>query len=309
MLELLPEGSRQHQEVLARVDTLSRDIDSREGGLAARVVRLARTVGLAPGSASRPRASSPAAPSSLKHGSIAAALAGAALLLWKLKFVFALLLTKGKLLILGFTKMSTLFSMLLSFGVYWTAWGWRFALGLVLSIYVHEMGHVAALRRFGIRASAPMFIPGIGAMVRLKQYPATPREEARVSLAGPIWGMVGAAATYGLHLATGWASLAGIARVAAWINLFNLLPVWQLDGGRAFRALTRSHRWILAGVMAMMWLLTREGLLLLLLAVAVLRAIRREGPSEPDRTALAEFALLVVGLALLAAVPVVVAGP
>jgi len=69
-------------------------------------------------------------------------------------------LGKGKLLLLGLTKSTTLFTMLLSMGVYWTAWGWRFALGLVLSIYVHEMGHVAALQRYGIKATAPMFIPG-----------------------------------------------------------------------------------------------------------------------------------------------------
>src|SRR3989454_12639768 len=79
--------------------------------------------------------------------------------------------------------------MLLSAGVYWAAWGWKFALGVVLSIYVHEMGHVQALQRYGIKATAPMFIPGVGAVVRLKQYPASPREDARVGLAGPLGGL------------------------------------------------------------------------------------------------------------------------
>src|SRR5439155_143942 len=83
--------------------------------------------------------------------------------------------------LLGLTKASTLFTMLLSAGVYWAAWGWKFALGVVLSIYVHEMGHVQALQRYGIKATAPMFIPGVGAVVRLKQYPASPRD-ARVGL-------------------------------------------------------------------------------------------------------------------------------
>ncbi len=285
MLELLPAGSRQHQEVREQIDTLSRDVESRADALT-------------PGKASRP------IPGGRRLGRIGAALAGGGLLLWKFKFALGFLLTKGKLLILGLTKMSTFSSMLLSFGVYWTAWGWRFALGLVLSIYVHEMGHVAALRRFGIRASAPMFLPGIGAMVRLKQYPATPREEARVSLAGPMWGLAGAVATYGAHLAMGWGALAAIARVAAWINLFNLLPVWQLDGGRAFGALTRSHRWMLVLVIAAMWLLTREGLLILLLAASILRALPRRAPAEPDRRALAEFAFLVAGLSLLVVAPV-----
>ena len=69
--------------------------------------------------------------------------------------------------------------MLLSLGVYWTAFGWKFALGLVLSIYVHEMGHVAMLRRYGIKSTAPMFIPGLGAMVRMKQYPHSQDQKAR----------------------------------------------------------------------------------------------------------------------------------
>ena len=124
--------------------------------------------------------------------------------------------------------------MLLSMGVYWTAWGWRFALGLVLSIYIHEMGHVAALQRYGIKATAPMFIPGFGAMVRLNQYPANPAEDARVGLAGPLWGLGAAVFAYAVFLATAIPFWAAIARTGALINLFNLLPIWQLDGGRGY---------------------------------------------------------------------------
>ena len=174
-------------------------------------------------------------------------------LLVEVQFVVAFLLTKGKLLLLGLTKASTLFSMVLSLGVYWALFGWVFGAGLIGSIYVHEMGHVAALRRIGIRATAPMFIPGLGAMVRLKESPASAREDARVGLAGPIWGLAAALLTYAAYGLTGWASLAAIARVAAWINLFNLIPVWQLDGSRGFRALTRLQRGLVTAVMAAMW--------------------------------------------------------
>ena len=76
-----------------------------------------------------------------------------------------LALTKGKFLLLGLTKMGTLLTMLASLGVYWAMYGWAFALGLVVSIYIHEMGHVAAIRRYGLPASAPMFIPGFGAFI------------------------------------------------------------------------------------------------------------------------------------------------
>src|SRR5213076_3474994 len=92
--------------------------------------------------------------------------------------------------LLGLTKAITFVSMLLSAGVYWTIWGWKFAVGVVLSIYVHETGHTQALQRYGIQATAPMFIPGIGAVIRLKQYPTDAREDARVGLAGPLWGLV-----------------------------------------------------------------------------------------------------------------------
>src|SRR5262249_16684796 len=187
-----------------------------------------------------------------------AALGAAGLFLWKLKFVLVFLLTKAKLLVFGLTKVTTLFSMLLSLGVYWTQWGWQFALGLVISIYIHEMGHVAALQRFGIPATAPMFIPGLGAFVRLRQYPATPQEDARVGLAGPLWGLGAALAAYVVFLATGWSSWAAIARVGAWINLFNLLPVWQLDGSRGFRALSRGQRWLAVLALALLWYVTCE---------------------------------------------------
>ena len=107
-------------------------------------------------------------------------------LLFKFKTVGLLILTKGKLVLLGLTKLNTLLSMLVSIGVYWALYGWKFGLGFVLSIYVHEMGHVMALARYGIPASPPMFIPGFGAFVRLKAYPASAGEDARVGLAGPL---------------------------------------------------------------------------------------------------------------------------
>src|SRR4029079_16405953 len=126
-----------------------------------------------------------------------------AAVLWKLKTVLLVLLGKGKQLLLGFSKAGTVLTMLLSFGAYWALWGWKFAAGLVLSIYVHEMGHVAALRRFGIPATAPMFIPGLGAFVRLKQPPATAIEDARVGLAGPRWGLGATIVAAALGAATG----------------------------------------------------------------------------------------------------------
>lgn len=220
------------------------------------------------------------------------------LVLWKFKFLLVFFLTKAKLLLLGLTKTSTLLSMFAAAGVYWTLWGWKFAFGIVASIYVHEMGHVASLRHYGIKASAPMFIPGIGAIVRLHQHPATVNEDARVGLAGPIWGLGAALAAYVVFLTTHVPIWGAIARFGAWINLFNLLPFWQLDGGRGFRALTRRQRWLAVGALGAIWLATSEPLLVLLALAGAANAFG-EAPEEPDNGALGTYVALALALALL----------
>lgn len=206
------------------------------------------------------------------------------------------LLTKGKFLLLGLSKASTFFSMLLAFGVYWAVWGWPFAAGFVICIYIHEMGHVAALRHFGIPASAPMFIPGIGAMVRLKQYPATPSEDAYVGLAGPIWGLGAALGTFALYLWTGNAVFAALTHIGAIINVFNLMPLGSLDGDRGFRALTRPQRWLATLALGVAWYFTNDGVLLLVLIVAAGKTLVGKAAKKPDHTALAKYILLVAAL-------------
>ncbi len=279
-LDLLPADATQHQVVSARIAALSRSLD---GGRA-----------------------------TAKHGSPwgkgAAGVGALGALLFKFKFALVFVLTKAKLLLFGLTKAGTLLSMLLSAGVYWTIWGWKFAFGVVLSIYVHEMGHVEALQRYGIKATAPMFIPGIGAVIRLKQYPAEPREDARVGLAGPLWGLGAALAAYAVYRATGIGVWGAIAHFGAWVNLFNLVPVWQLDGARGFRSLTRYQRWIAVAVIAVMWVATSEGLLLLLGLAAAAAAFAR-APQEPDHTALAQYAFLVGVLSLMSRIVTPATGP
>jgi Zn-dependent protease len=297
-LELLPRSSAQHAEVARRIDEIGLRIEKE--GLPDQPGDGARPVAIGPGSGhdeatGRSRGA---------LGGVVAGAAGIGLLLWKFKAVLAFLLTKGKLLLLGLTKSSTFFSMLLSLGVYWSVFGWMFALGLVLSIYVHEIGHVAALHRLGIRASAPMFIPGLGALVRLKEYPASPREDARVGLAGPIWGLGASLFAFALFHATGWPIFAAIARVGAWLNLFNLIPVWQLDGSRGFRALSRHHRWLVVAAAGVVGLLIQEMLYLLIAATAAFHAFGKSAPEVSDRRTLLEFLLLLSALGALCAVTV-----
>jgi len=217
--------------------------------------------------------------------------------------VVGMLLSKGKLLLLGLTKIGTLGSMVVSFGAYALAYGWQFALGLVLSIYVHEMGHVYALTRCGVKASAPMFIPMLGAFVRMKQAPANAAQNARIGLAGPIWGLAGTFFTWVMYWLTGVPVLAAVAHFAAWINLFNLIPVWQLDGARGFSALSRWQRWVAALAIAAAWAATHETFLIFLLAAAVFQAVRKDAPAEGNQTVLLVYCGLVVSLALALLVP------
>lgn len=220
-------------------------------------------------------------------------------LLWKFKTFALIALTKGKLLLLGLTKLSTFASMLAFFAVYWGLYGWRFALGFVLSIYIHEMGHVIALRKYGIAATSPMFIPFVGAMVRLKQYPANEAQDARVGLAGPIYGLGATIVAWLSALVTGHPIWYAIAHTSAWINLFNLIPIWQLDGGRGFRALTRKQRGMALGVTLVMWAITEETMLLLIAAGALYRLFSKDYPAEDDNGVLTQYIGLIVLLAML----------
>ena len=129
-------------------------------------------------------------------------------------------------------------SMLVSIGAYALIWGWKFAVGFVLLLLVHEMGHVIQLRREGVEASAPLFIPFLGAVVGARSLGDDAAAEARVGLAGPVLGSLGALACVGIWQATGEEFWQALAFVGFFLNLFNLLPVLPLDGGRAMAALT-----------------------------------------------------------------------
>ncbi len=146
---------------------------------------------------------------------------------------------KGLLLLLPKLKLfATSASMLVSIGAYALIWGWRFGVGFVLLLLVHEMGHVLQLRREGIKASAPMFIPFLGAFVGMKEMPKDAAAEARVGLAGPILGALGCLIPLGIFALTGNELFMALTFVGFFLNLINLLPVLPLDGGRAMAALS-----------------------------------------------------------------------
>ena len=170
-----------------------------------------------------------------------APLAAVGVLLAKFKGL-ALLALKAKFL-------GTALTMVLSVGAYALLFPVWFAVGFVVLIWVHEMGHVLQLRREGIPASAPMFIPFLGAFVAMKQMPKNALAEARVGLAGPVLGSLGALGAWGIFELTQEPFFLGLAYVGFFLNLFNLLPMLPLDGGRAVGALSPAF-W-LVGIAAL----------------------------------------------------------
>lgn len=292
-IELLPRDTQQYSAVRDKITALS----NRTGAELGAPFRRGTASGAAP---------PPARPAGRKWAKGWGWLGLLAALVWKFKVVLVFILTKAKFLLLGLTKGGTLLSMLVSMGFYWSLWGWKFAAGVIVSIYIHEMGHVFWLQRYGIKATAPMFIPGFGAMIRLKQYPSTPAEEARVGLAGPLWGLGAALLAGALYLGTQAPYWGALARFGGWINLFNLLPVWQLDGAHAFKALTRGQRALVTAAFGGLFFFTGEGLLVILGLVSLFRLFGKDAPSTPDHWVLGLFLVLAVILSLLVALPVMV---
>jgi Zn-dependent protease len=171
---------------------------------------------------------------------------GAAILAFLAKIKFVLLfLGKFKLLV-------TAGSMAVSVVAYASIWGFPFAVGFVVLLLVHEMGHVIALRREGIKASAPMFIPFLGAMISARSLGDNALAEARVGLAGPILGSIGAGVCLLLWKLTGHTYWQALGFTGLFLNLFNLLPVVPLDGGRAMAAMSPAM-WVagFAGMIAL----------------------------------------------------------
>jgi Zn-dependent protease len=288
-LPLLPSESKQHARITGLMRELREQLDR---GVPAQA---------APTSGDNAQAVVPAAP--VKAGWRRYWGAGGSLLaflLLKLKSIWLLLLTGWKPLLMGLTKLTTIWSMLLSVGVYWGLYGWRFALGLVLCIYVHEIGHVVALKRLGIAAGPPMFIPGFGAVVRLKEYPADVDEDAQVGLAGPRWGLGVSVFVYLLARVTHSGALSAIADTSAWINLFNLIPIPPLDGGRGFRALSNQQRLVCAAVLGAVYLFTSQAFVGIIALLALARGFEKRPGATQNVRILIEYVGLATLLALIA---------
>ena len=155
----------------------------------------------------------------------------------------------GGLFLLTFKFFGTLLSMLVSFGLYAWALGPIAALGIVVMIFIHEMGHVVEIRRQGMQATAPVFIPFMGAAIFQRSHPTDALHQAEIGIAGPIAGTVASIAALVLYATTGWTFLLAWAWFGFFVNLFNMIPFGMLDGGWVLAA---ASKWFqVAGVLLM----------------------------------------------------------
>ncbi|MFO0728841.1 MAG: site-2 protease family protein [Myxococcota bacterium] len=211
---------------------------------------------------------------------------------WKKAFsplvILGVVLLKAKGLLLPLLKffpivLKTGGTMFLSIGVYAMVWGWKYAAGFVLLIFIHESGHLLAARSFGLNAGAPVFIPFMGAFIALKDAPRNAWMEAWVGISGPLAGAWAAGVCHLAGLAYDVPLLIALAWSGYWLNLFNLTPLGQLDGGRVVTALS-PWMWIPGfGIMGY-FAITRPSLIVwLMLASSIPRLIslfRKRGAEE-----------------------------
>jgi Zn-dependent protease len=212
-----------------------------------------------------------------------------------------LLLFKGKFF-LSLLKLKFLLSFATFAALYWALYGAWFGVGLAVLILVHELGHLIAVRRRGLAADLPMFIPGFGAYVRWNAAGVTPNTRALVSLAGPLAGALGAVCCALVWLQTRnglWISLASF---SAFINLMNLIPVWTLDGGQAMVAINRAGRIGIAIAAVLFAAFFSQPLILLVAGGAAYRAFEKTSAElSVDHGVTAYFMILVATLGYLSA--------
>jgi Zn-dependent protease len=178
-------------------------------------------------------------------------------------------------------------TMLLSLAVYASIWGWRYAAGFIGLLFVHEMGHYLAARQCGLNVGAPTFIPFVGAWIALKDQPHDAEVEAYVAMAGPLIGTIGALATYlaGRQLESN--VLLAIAYAGLFLNLFNLLPVSPLDGGR-ITAVISPRIWLIGAPLMLAITLYRPSPVLIMVCILSLPQIMRAwryDPKAPENVA------------------------
>jgi len=208
----------------------------------------------------------------------------------------AVLLLKGKFL-LSLLKLKFLLSFLSFAGVYWALYGAKFGIGIAVLVLLHEFGHFIAVKRRGLKADLPIFIPGFGAYVRWTAAGVTAETRAMVSLAGPLAGLIATAVCAAIWLQTREGLWIGLAGFSALMNLLNLIPIWALDGGQAMVAIDRPGRIAIAVAAVVFAAYLEQPMLLLVAAGAAYRAFDKDLPFDaPADYRMTGYFIILIGV-------------
>jgi len=202
-------------------------------------------------------------------------------------------------ILLALLKFKSLLSFVAFFGFYWTVWGAKFGIGFAVLILIHEMGHFIDIKRRGLPADMPMFLPGFGAYVKWNALGVSLETRSAVSLAGPCAGALAGGICYLLWHQTGYGLWAALARTGAWFNALNLIPLWIFDGSSATDALSKLERAVVLLVSAALGYALGEWVFGLVAAGMVIRLFTRDAPEEHSNVTAAYFVAVLTGLALI----------
>ena len=211
-----------------------------------------------------------------------------------------ILLANSKFLLALF-KLKFLLSLGAFVAFYWALYGVRFGIGFAVLILVHEMGHFIEIKRRGLPAEMPVFLPGLGAYVRWTALGVSMQTRAFVSLAGPMAGCLAAAVCALIWVKTGDALWLGLASLSAMLNVLNLIPIWVLDGSQAIVALNKSERIVLSAAAVLMAAYFSQPLFLLVAAGAAYRLFTKDIPQAPSHGATAYYLIVLAALGYLIA--------
>jgi Zn-dependent protease len=211
----------------------------------------------------------------------------------------ALVLVKGKTLFLTIFKLKFLLSLGAFMAFYWTLYGAKFGIGFAALILIHEMGHFVDIKRRGLPAEMPVFLPGLGAYVRWQALGVSGQARAAISLAGPLAGWIASVACALVWWKTGNSLWAALARAGAWLNVLNLIPVWILDGGPAVLVLDKTERIALVTTCVALSFVLGESIFFLVAAGAAWRLFTKDIPAQPNRAITAYFIGVLASLGLI----------
>lgn len=211
----------------------------------------------------------------------------------------AIVLAKGKTLFLAIFKLKFLLSLGAFMAFYWTLYGVKFGVGFAALVLIHEMGHYIDIKRRGLPAEMPVFLPGLGAYVRWEALGVTGQTRAAVSLAGPLAGWIASLVCAVVWWKTDNGLWAALARAGAWLNILNLIPIWILDGGQAVLVLDKAQRIVLLTTCVALSFFLGEGVFILVAAGTAWRLFTKDIPAQPNGAITAYFIGVLASLGMI----------